>query len=367
MAEKLRIGIAGMHRGMYLAEHINLLKDAYLYAVCDPDKEKIEKSKALYTDVKTYSDFYDMLDSGLDIVIIASPIQTHVPYTMASLSKNIHTFCEVPAANSMEQCLDLVKAVKESKAMYMMGENCCYMKPHMIVKNMVKAGLFGKLYYAEGWYTHFIRFLDAPGGWRDKYLYGRRGGTYITHPLGPILDWMDDRIVSVNCVGSGSVVVPEMFVDDVSIMLCTTAKGALVKIVNDMSSPRPFHGYSALQGTLGSYQPEHHCKSMPERVCFIKPEEARKHGEYKWQSLYDYENEYMPEIWRNRPKEMEAAIHGGADGLMIGDFVKAIVENKPSPIDVYKALDMTIPGLISDISSNQGGIPVAVPNYRLTL
>ena len=365
MTDKLKVGIAGLHRGMYLGEQINMLKDAYVHAVCELDNERLEKAKTSLNNPLTFTDYYDMLDCGLDIVIISSPIQTHVPYSVASLSKNIHTFSEVPAANSLEQCSELIKAVNSSKAKYMMGENCCYMKPHMLVKNMVKAGLFGKLYYAEGWYTHFIRFMDAPGGWRDKYLYGRRGGTYITHPLGPILDWMDDKVVTVNCVGTGSVVAPEMFVDDCSVMLCTTSKGALIKIINDMSSPRPFHGYSALQGTLGAYQPDYWCKCKPERVCIIPPEDARKHAEYEWKSLYEYENEYMPDIWKNRPKELEEAVHGGADGLMLGDFIKAIVEDKPSPIDVYRALDMTVPGLISDISANQGGIPVAVPDYRL--
>ena len=47
------------------------------------------------------------------------------------------------------------------------------------------------------------------------------------------------------------------------------------------------------------------------------------------------------------------------------DFVEAILNDADPPIDVYRALDFTVPGLMSEISVEQGGAPVAVPNFRL--
>ena len=57
----------------------------------------------------------------------------------------------------MEECKALLQAVKASKAQYMLGENCNYMKPYMIIREMVRAGCFGKVYYAEGEYLHDCR------------------------------------------------------------------------------------------------------------------------------------------------------------------------------------------------------------------
>ena len=33
-------------------------------------------------------------------------------------------------------------------------------------------------------------------------------------------------------------------------------------------------------------------------------------------------------------------------------------------VDVYDALDMTVPGLVSEVSINSGGIPIPVPDFR---
>ncbi len=35
------------------------------------------------------------------------------------------------------------------------------------------------------------------------------------------------------------------------------------------------------------------------------------------------------------------------------------------PIDVYTAMDFTVPGLVSEASITNGGAPVEVPDFRL--
>jgi predicted dehydrogenase len=365
MAARLRVGIAGIHRGWCFAEALKWHPDTEITALCDVDASRLERMRGDFGNPKTFIDYEDMLDSGIDLVIVSSPIQFHVPQAVAALDRGIHVFSEVPTASSLEQCAELVRAVRRSSAKYMMGENCCYMKPHMIVKNMARAGLFGRLYYAEGEYVHEIRTLDPPGGWREQYLFNRRGGTYLTHALGPILDWLDDMVVTVNCRGTGAWVAPGLRGDDSSVLLCTTAKGALISLRNDMISPRPFSGYAALQGTLGAFLPEDMGNGQ-DSVCLVDPSEPPTIGDHReWRPLFDFEQEYLPDTWRNRPEALQSQVHGGADGLTILDFVEAILNDRPSPIDVYRALDMTVPGLVSEISAHQGGTPVAVPNFRL--
>jgi predicted dehydrogenase len=237
------------------------------------------------------------------------------------------------------------------------------MKPHRVVRNMARAGAFGELYYAEGAYVHEIRTLDPPGGWRDKWLFGRKGSTYITHALGPILEWLDDRVVTVNCVGTGAWVDAKLGGDDCSITLCRTAKGALIKLRNDMISPRPASGYAALQGTKGIFEPDWEFGEN-NKVCLAEPGVEMIGDHRQWRPLAELEEEYLPEIWRSRPAALQSQAHGGADGLTILAFVDAILNDKESPIDVYRALDYTVPGLMSEVSAKQGGAPVAVPDFR---
>jgi len=72
----------------------------------------------------------------------------------------------------------------------------------------------------------------------------------------------------------------------------------------------------------------------------------------------------MPEIWRNRPREAVEAGHGGGDYFQVRAFIDSILNGTPPPIDVFAALDMTVPGLVSEESIHRGGIPLPVPDFR---
>ena len=71
----------------------------------------------------------------------------------------------------------------------------------------------------------------------------------------------------------------------------------------------------------------------------------------------------MPDIWRNPPREALEAGHGGGDYFEVMDFVEAIQGKKPSPIGIHEAMDMTLPGLISQESIRRGGW-LPVPDSR---
>jgi hypothetical protein len=48
----------------------------------------------------------------------------------------------------------------------------------------------------------------------------------------------------------------------------------------------------------------------------------------------------------------------------VQDFVSAILEDREPPIGIDRALDMTLPGLVSRQSIVQGSTWVAVPDSR---
>ena len=361
MAKVLRLGIAGLRRGSDFLSSIHACEDLALAAVCEPETARVEELRGRLGEARAYESYEEMLDAGLDAVIVATPVHLHVPQSVEGLRRGIHVLSEVGAAVSLEQCEALVAAVRGSSAKYMMGENCCYMQPFMLVKEMVRAGVFGEVYYAEAEYVNESRGWRAPGGWQDEWLFGRRGGTYITHPLGTVLNWMDDRVVTVSCLGTGAHVEPSRCVDDTSIMLCTTAKGGLVKIRQDTMSPRPSTAnYAALQGMKGVYEAPRHTGDT-HRVYLEEPGADRRRKE--WRPLSDFEQEYLPTYWEGAPAE-KGEVYGGSDYHMLRAFVDCVLNDTEPPIDVYRALDFTVPGLLSEVSVKQGGAPVEVPDFR---
>ena len=64
------------------------------------------------------------------------------------------------------------------------------------------------------------------------------------------------------------------------------------------------------------------------------------------------------------PAGSGSAGHGGGDYFVVRDFIEAVTSGAPPPIDVYTALEWTAAGLCSQISIDNGGVPIKVPDFR---
>lgn len=354
--DKLKIGIVGA-AGRPTA-FLRALQDsgkAELTAACDINREAMNDALE-GLNIEKYTDYIEMLErAGLDAVIVGTPLPFHVSQSKEALDRGISVYSEVPAAETLEECRILRNAVKNSRAMYMFGENILFAKSYMQVESMVKAGKFGEILYAEGEYLHDCRELIEKTPWRKKSLYETSGLTYGTHNLGPILRWFpNDRITAVCCAGSGRGTDMQLRGDNVSVMLCRTQKGRLIKLRMDISSPHPYALNFCLQGTKGAFQSTHRSGTEDDYVFF--------EGDSDWRHISTLENEYLPNLW----KESSAGHggHGGADSVSMTAFIEALFKGSESPADVDEGLDMTIPGIMSRESIMNGGIWVEVPDSR---
>ncbi len=363
----LKIGVIGAcGRGGGLAESFEHIDGATVQAVCDIS-DKLPEAQEKLNAAEAWTDAEEMLDgSDLDAVIVGTPVALHVPQAIMALDRGIHVLSEVPAAVSIEQCRELVEAVERSDAIYMMGENACWMKHVAMVTEMVDRGLFGELYYGEGEYLHDLKARSEDTVWRRSVLNGTDGITYGTHALGPLLRWLGgDRIVSVCCEGSGHHMKDphgEFYCQDTSVMVAKTAGGALLKIRDDMISNRPGCSNNYLiQGTTGTFDGDRYGYYKLDRMRVWAEELSEQH---RWLTLEDLGDEYTSEGWLRWPDAEEKGRHIGADYVMLGEWVEILRGERPNPIDVHRALDMTLPCLISQQSIQQGAVWLDVPDSR---
>jgi predicted dehydrogenase len=365
MERKLRVGVVGTPRGGGYVEGFRAVTQTELAAVCDLNPRALEDSADEAGVSLRYTDYEEMLDEArLDIVVVATPMPLHVPQAVSALECGIHVLSEVPAATDLEQCWQLVQAVRSGRARYMMAENYCYLKPNVLVRAMAHAGVFGEPYYGEGAYIHELKALNEITRWRRFWQTGIDGNTYPTHSLGPLLQWTRTRVVTVACLGSGHHYRDprgDIYAnEDSTTTLCRLATGGLVVLRLDLLSERPSNGtHYALQGTGGAYLSPRGDEDEP--LVWVAGRSPEKEV---WQSLWDYEPEFMPEIWRHPPEEAERAGHGGGDYFQVREFVDAVLNGTKIPIDVYDAMDFTVPGLVSQESIRRGGVTLPVPDFR---
>jgi len=361
----LKIGIVGA-RGLCTVMGFNSIDGVKVEALCDLNEDLLKEQALKYGIPKTFRIYEDMLESDIDAVVVATPMQLHVSQTMAALEAGKHVLSEVTAGVTMDELWWLIECVEKYNKVYMMAENYCYIPEVQLIDNMVKKGLFGEVYFGEGEYLHdgknLATYSNGKTSWRKYWQLGKRGCFYPTHSLGPVMKWFEgDRIKSVMTAGTGWHTAPELRQEDTSITLCQMESGKLIKLRIDCISNRPHNlTYYTLQGTKGCYEAP---RGMGDdhKIWLKGLDENSAHA--NWRPLKDF-YEYLPERYKNATEEQKAAGHWGGDFYIIQDFVDAIQKGTQPYVDIYEACEWTAVALLSELSIANNGRAFEMPDFR---
>jgi len=181
MQRKVRIGIVGI--GSFSRLHIKGALDAVnaeLVALADPDETRLhqhdEKFKVAHLD--HYTDYNEMLArDDIEAVIVASNDQAHKELTVAALRAGKHVLCEKPMALTMDDCIAMIEAEKETGKKLMVGQVTRYDGVCSKAVQMIKDGVIGDIYYVESEYAHDYSKIPGTNQWRmDPARHGIIGG-----------------------------------------------------------------------------------------------------------------------------------------------------------------------------------------------
>lgn len=357
----LGLAIAGARRGGAIGRVIAARDDCRVAAVCD---RALDRAAALahHLDCPVATDDYSSLleRSDVDAIVIATPPPYHVPLAVQALRAGKHVLSEVPALWRPEEGPELVAAARASDAVYMLAENMAYFAWVVAFAEMVRAGFIGEPVYAECEYIHDLRGRMIATASHDAFdSTGRTWraaigpAQYCTHDLGPVLRMFNDRVETVVGMHTGAHIMPEADVIDAEVILCHTAGGRVIKFLASFANARgsSMHFFS-IYGTEGVL------------------ESPRAGGE-----PFKLRSSRLPHTsdWIKLPLGVDFPTlagrvptggHGTSEWLMFEDFVRAIRGDQPPAIDVYTALDWSLPGLLGHISARRGSVPIAVPDPR---
>src|SRR5690348_4990373 len=107
---------------------------------------------------KTYPSLEDLVkDDRIEAVFIATDAPNHARHCMEALKHGKHVACAVPAVfGSIEDAHKLFETVKSSGLKYMMFETSCFHEDLYAMRQIYRAGGFGKIVYSEGEYFHWM-------------------------------------------------------------------------------------------------------------------------------------------------------------------------------------------------------------------
>ncbi|WP_372975258.1 Gfo/Idh/MocA family protein [Muriicola sp.] len=400
--EELRVGLIGV--GLRGTNHLrNLLqrKDVRVTAICDIDPDRITLCEALIREMgkskalvysKNDQDYLNLLASDqVDAVIISTPWLWHTRMTVDAMKAGKYAGVEVSAANTLEECWDLVNTHEATGTHMMILENVNYRRDVMAVLNMVKQGIFGELVHFRCGYQHDLREVKFNNGkqpygggvefgekaisearWRTLHSVKRNADVYPTHGLGPVAVMADinrgNRLVSltshaskaiglhIHIVRQGGEDHPNAKVKfkqgDVITTTVDTARGETIIITHDCNLPRPYSLGFRVQGANGLWEVDGnrmYVEGMSEP--------------HKWDEATAWLEKYDHPLWQKYGEYAAGAGHGGMDFFVLNAFVESAKANLAPPMDAYDAAAWSAVTPLSEASINRKGEPQDFPDF----
>lgn len=365
--EKLKVGILGLRRGRtYLHNFMHLdncvvIGGADRLETCRHGAAEMVKD----TDCKIVSEFEELLEMKPDAVMVATNARVHADHSVQALEAGCHVLCEIPAAFTEDQLIRLRDAVERTGKMYMCGENYAFLDFMRYWRKWYLEGKFGELSCAHCEYVHCLpQSLMLQDGTRlspsEAEAEGLTGEAvpvwradqppiqYLTHDLGPLLELFDDRAVSVTCMEAPWWCKEAPLRSDAQIGLFKTAKGHLIQCMVTLNTRVPASHRFRILGTDGGGEWFSH--EATARVFFGEREER--------------EGWIRTKLGIAAQEDDTSTGHGGVDLKVARAFTNAILEGRDSPIDVYRGIEYTLPGIIAARSAEQGGVPMEIPDLR---
>jgi predicted dehydrogenase len=321
-------------------------------ALCDADTARLDRVCAEYPGARGLNSYAELLDEGVDLVVVATPMPAHAEHSIQALEAGVHVLCEVPAVCSLDEAAALAKAVRSAKTQYMLAENCCFWAFVESWTAMTAAGRIGEPMYAEAEYVHdcrgAIRNPDGSPAWRAHL----NPIQYCTHSLGPVLQIVGGRCITATGLHTGTRLTPEFGTIDMEVGLFRTDRGVPIRILCAFGVARypAYHSYT-IYGTRGCLErPRHEDQT---RAWFDDIPE-----------LQGMTTLPLGVRHRSAGQRELAGGHGTAEWAMMRAFLEAIRSGSKVPIGVHAGLDMTVPGICAHLSAERGGQLVEVPDYR---
>ena len=340
---KIRVGIVGYGRCRFggafgFKDHPNV----EIVAVSDliPDRRR-GLMKACRCD-KSYESLEKLvLDPKIEAVFVATDAPSHSRHCIEVLKHGKHAMSAVPAMlGSIEDGKQLLEAVRKTGLKYMMAETSCYHAACHGMRQIYRAGGFGRLVYSEGEYYHFCpEPIASYKGWR----VGLPPQWYPTHSTAYYVGVTGKRFTSVSCGGFRGKIAhcqPDAnayknpFSDEIALFRTSEGGTSRMAVCWGVQGYEGVHG--RVFGQLGSMK----------------------------ETSYQGVGKDLPDIQRPLlPPGMSAGGHGGSHGRLTNEFITAILEDREPLVNIYEALAMTVPGIVAHQSALNDGEQLDVPQF----
>lgn len=148
--KKINIAIIGMgYWGPNLLRNLQKIPAAHISWICDLDEKKLNQIPQDKMVKKTKNAAEVFADKDVDLIIIATPVNSHYKLAKDSLLSGKHVLIEKPMTSSSIQARKLIAIAKKQKKQIFVGHTFIYSEPVRFLKRMLDEKKLGKIYYYD--------------------------------------------------------------------------------------------------------------------------------------------------------------------------------------------------------------------------
>jgi predicted dehydrogenase len=214
----MRAGIAGYGLAGRVF-HAPLLKGCgyKVASILTSNTERIAQAKSDFPEAQIFSELDAFLDSGLDLVVIASSNVAHLPQTRAALERQIPTVVDKPMGRTVAEVKEMIDLSEKKNTMLTTFFNRRWDSDSLTIKKLLMSGELGQPFRFDGRFERFRPERNL-ASWRENLSPEDGGGLLLdlqSHLISTALDYFGPAQVvsaSVRSIRGGAD-------DDVTVVL----------------------------------------------------------------------------------------------------------------------------------------------------
>ena len=393
--DTVRVGVTGLgNRGSGTVVRLASLEGVEITALNDLEPDRVASAEeSIDSDLHNpvgYSEGEDdwrrmCEQEDIDLIAIATPWDLHAEQTIYAMEQGKHVYVELPAAQTIEECWQLVETSERTRKHCVQMSSSCHYGDQAYVLNMVRNGLFGEIIHGEGAYIHDLMddynftkdtYHDL---WRLKENIGRNGNLYPQHGLVPVAQMMDlnygDQMTHMVSMSTNDFMMgnraEELAAQDdfwepyagrdyrgnLNVSIIRTHNGRTIMLQHDVTTPRPRIRFDLISGTEGTFR-------AGKGIGFNYNDGWIPDQEYD--QLFE---EYKPEITRRFEELQEQARRESPErgyarvNAMDWRLIDCLRNGLPMEMDVYEAALTSAVIPLSEWSVANGSAPIEVPDF----
>lgn len=165
-----KLNVAAVGTANRAAANVSGVSGEQLVALCDIDRNYLDRAVESYPDATPYADYRELIDAEgdkIDAVVVATADHNHAPAAIRAIRAGKHVYCEKPLTHTVHEARVIAEAAKKHGVTTQMGTQIHAEDNYRRVVEIIQSGAIGDVDEVHVWVGKGWGGGDRPEGGQE--------------------------------------------------------------------------------------------------------------------------------------------------------------------------------------------------------